>query len=951
MKYLLSLLLFVAISFAAKSQNATINGKLLDTATKQNLENASITLLDAKDSTVELFTITRSTGFFELKNVPIGNYILQINFQGFQPISKKIIVTKDEPYIQLGNFYLKPQSKDLEGVTVTTSPINIKKDTVEYNAGSFKTKPNSTAEDLLKKMPGIQVDKDGGVKAHGEDVQRILVDGKRFFGDDPKMATKNLPSDVIDKIQVFDAASDQSAFTGFDDGNRTKTINIVTKKDKRKGTFGKGSLGLGTDGNTMLNDNNLNLSNFNNGRQITITGQSNNVNKQSFSAQDILGTLNLGGGGSGGGRSMGGMTNMIQTAIGNAAGNGIVNTWGTGLNFSNSIGNFNKDELNASGFYNNQRTNKNSTSLTENLVSSSPDSSNFINQIQNSYTHNRNARFNFNLEKTLDSNGTNSIVFRPSFNTQNTYKSSSTISDAAKAKTIKLNNSNAATNNQNTGYNANIDFTLRHRFKRKGRTISLNATMGRNDNDGDGNNYSDVNNYDTVTHSYIARTFITNQHYNSYSTTKNYGTTLSYTEPIGKSSQIEIAYNHNYSQSESDKETMAYDSVTKDYTSIVGNLTNSFRNTYKSDRGTLSYRFSKNNITFSVGNGVQWGNLNSVNRTTSNIINQNYVNLFPTAQFTYSVNKSQNLRFNYSGRTAQPSVSQLQPVLDNSDPLNIKLGNANLQQKFTHNFRLFYNSFNIFNQKIFFATINASFTTNDIQNSIINLQNGGRITQPVNLNGTYNIIGFVNYGFPLRKPKSNLNLGINFTKMQSQSLLNNESNYNRNTTIGSSIIWTTNLKEKWDINFTSNTSFNLARYTLQPSQDADYFSQYVSTEITYFTKSGWLLATDFDYTYFGGRSSGYNTSIPLWNASISKQILKDKNAEIKLYVFDLLHQNQSITRNVSTSSIQDMSSNVLGNYYMVSFSYNLRKFKGQQSGMPQMPGMMKMFRRGGGGGF
>ncbi len=946
MKYLLSSLLIILLSFTAQAQNASINGKLLDTTTKQSMENASISLLDSKDSTVEQFTIAKANGFFEFKNVSIGQYILQVSFQSFATINKKINVTKDEPYIQLGNIYLQPKGKELDGVTVTNSAIAIKKDTVEYNAGSFKTKPNSTAEDLLKKMPGVQVDKDGNVKAQGEDVQRILVDGKRFFGDDPKMATKNLPSDVIDKIQVFDAASDQSAFTGFDDGNRTKTINIVTKKDKRKGIFGKGSVGLGTDGNTTLNDNNLRLSHFNNGKQLTITAQSNNVNKQNFSVQDILGTLGSGGG-FGGGRNMSGMANMVQSVIGSGSGNGIVNTWGTGLNYSSSLGKFAKDELNGSGFYNNQQTNKSTTSLTQNLVSSNPDSSNYTNQTQNSFTHNRNARFNFNIEKTLDSMGTNSIIFRPNISTQNTYRNSNTISNSTKAKTIGLNNSNAATSSQNTGYNANIDFTFRHRFKTKGRTMSLNLTMGRNDNDGDGNNYSAVNNLLNNT------TLLTNQHYNSFSSTKNYGTTLSYTEPIAKNSQIEVAYNHNYSQTESDKETMAYDSANAGYTTLVSNLTNSFRNTYKSDRGTLSYRYSKDKITFSVGNGVQWGNLNSVNKTKGNIIEQNYVNVFPTAQFTYSVNKTKNLRFNYSGRTAQPSVSQLQPVLDNSDPLNIKLGNANLQQKFTHSFRLFYNSFDIFTQKIFFATINATTVSNDIQNAITVANNGGQITQPVNLNGTYNIIGFVNYGFPLRKPKSNLNLGLNFTRSQSQSLLNNESNYSRNTTLGNSIIWTTNLKEKWDVNFTSNTTFNFARYSLQPSQDADYFSQYVSTEITYYTKSGWQFATDFDYTYNGGRSSGYNTSIPLWNASITKSVLKDKNAEIKLYVFDMLHQNQAITRDVTSSYIKDATTNVLRNYFMLSFSYNLRKFKGQQNnGMPQgMPNMNRMFRREGGGGF
>ena len=373
------------------------------------------------------------------------------------------------------------------------------------------------------------------------------------------------------------------------------------------------------------------------------------------------------------------------------------------------------------------------------------------------------------------------------------------------------------------------------------------------------------------------------------------------------------------------------------------NLTNSFRNTYKSDSGTLSYRLTKTKFNLTIGNGIQWGNLNSINRTTGNIIFQDYINFYPTANFNYSFSKTENLRFNYSGRTSQPSVSQLQPVVDNSDQLNVKVGNPNLTQKFTHNVRLFYNSFNILSQKVIFATINASFVTNDIQNATTIASNGAQLTKPVNLSGTYNIIGYFNYGFPLRKPKSNLNFGVNYNRSQSQSLINDTSNYSRNTSLGANIIWTTNLKEKWDINFSSNTLYNVARYTLQPSLNADYFSQYLSAEVTYYTKSGWIISSDFDYTYNGGRSDGYNVSIPLLNASIAHQLFKNKAGEIKLYFFDLLNQNQSITRTVSSLSIDDTQNKVLSHYFMLSFTYNLRKFKGQTNGPP----MMKMFRSGG----
>jgi len=944
MKCILTIILVVLLAIYSQAQTATLRGKLIDTTGKQNMLNASISLLEIGDSTLEQFTLAKTDGSFAMKNIPFGTFVISISFEGFKTINRKIIFNANNIDANIGTIYLQQKIENLNEVTVKQSPIIIKNDTIEFNAGSFKTKPNALAEDLLKKMPGIQVDKDGNVKAAGEDVQRILVDGKRFFGDDPKMATKNLPSDIIDKIQVFDALSDQSAFSGFDDGNKTKTINIVTKKDKRKGTFGKASVGLGSDKKNLLNDHSINLSNFNNGKQITFTGQGNNVNKQNFSVQDVLGSLGNGGGRSGFGGGIGrngggGIANLVQSLIGSGSGNGIVNTWSGGLNYSDNLGKH--DELNGSGFYNDQKTNKTQNSFTENLVSGKSDSSIFSNEWQSSLTHNKNARFNFNLEKQLDSAGNNSLIFRPNINFQNTTKSSENSSSSTKGKTLPINNSDARTGSENNGYNANIDITFRHRFKTKGRTFSINGNLGRNDNDKDGVNYS-INDY--YKNNLLTSIDTIDQNYTNNSSTKSYNSTLSYTEPIGKFSQLEVAYNHNYSQSESDKKTFKYDDVVKYYITPVINLTNSFRNTYKSDRGTLSYRLTKTKFNLTIGNGVQWGNLNSINRTTGNIIVQDYVNVFPTANFNYSFSKTEQLRFNYNGRTSQPSVSQLQPVIDNSDPLNIKQGNPDLKQKFTHNFRAFYNSFNIFTQKIIFATINASFIANDIQNAIAISNSGVQKTMPVNLGGTYNILGYFNYGFPLRKPKSNVNLGINYNRSQSQSLVNSESNYSRNTAVGANIIWTTNLKEKWDINFTSNSMYNIARYTLQPTQDADYFSQYLSAEATYYTKSGWIFSTDFDYTYNGGRSSGYNTSIPLLNASIAKQVFKNKAGEIKFYMFDLFNQNQSISRNVTANYIQDMQTKVLTSYFIISFSYNLRSFKGQKNNQPPF---MKMFKNAG----
>ncbi|MEN9598709.1 MAG: hypothetical protein RL596_1020, partial [Bacteroidota bacterium] len=317
----LFLLFFYILGFLyVQAQNTgTLKGKLIDSVGKQILKDASITILDAKDSTLEVFGLTKQDGSFSIENISFGEMIVQIKFAGYETYAKKVNFSKANTRIDLGAVYLKQAANDLGNVTVTQSPMTIKKDTVEFNASSFKTKPNAVMEDLLKKLPGVQVDKDGTVKAQGEQVQRVLVDGKRFFGDDPKLATKNLPPDMIDKIQVFDALSDQSAFTGFDDGNRVKTINITTKKDKRKGYFGRATVGAGASTTEGVYDNSVNMSHFNGDMQLTFIGQANNVNKQNFSVQDILGSLGGGNfGGGGGGRG--------NIAIGGGAAAGLLGT-------------------------------------------------------------------------------------------------------------------------------------------------------------------------------------------------------------------------------------------------------------------------------------------------------------------------------------------------------------------------------------------------------------------------------------------------------------------------------------------------------------------------------------------------------------------------------------------------------------------------------------------------
>ena len=926
MNKILTIVTCVLLSLTASAQTTgSVRGKLLDTLNKQSLKDASITVLDARDSSLEVFTLAKADGSFSLLNIPFGAMIVKVRFQGYEPYAKKITFSVANANIDLKTIYLKTASNDLGNVTVTESVIRMKKDTMEVSASAFKTKPNAVAEDLLRKIPGMEVAKDGSIKSQGETVQRVLVNNKRFFGDDPKMATKNLPPDVIDKIQVFDDQSDQSKFTGFDDGNRVKTINIITKKEMRKGVFGKAVAGAGTDGKF---DESFNFSKMNGDQQLTFLGQANDINKQNFTQQNIGG--GRGGGGFGGG--------------GAGGGSGITTIWAGGLNYRDA---WSKDiDAYGSYFYNTPKTETDQSSYTKNILTQ--DSSTYNNSTSSSVARNSNHRFTFNMEDRIDSS--NSLIFRPNiaFQNSNPNSISSNITTGG-PNGVLINKSETKSSSYNSGFTiSGANLQLRHKMAKKGRTISLDLGFSASDNNGDGNNYS-VNTF----YKPIAKTDTINQHYVDSSRSFTLNPTVSYTEPVGKNQMLELRYSFSYNNSTTINNTYRFDNIGQKFSTFDSLYSNSYKYMATANTANLSWRIQQARYNLNIGTGLQFMDINSNNTTKNVVVARNFVNFTPNLNFTYNYTRSKSLRLFYRGSTGQPSTTQLQPVLTTSDSINFQKGNPNLKPQFQHNLRVLYTSFDPFTQHIIFATVNASMTANDIQNSVIQNPNGGKTTTYVNLGGTYNVSGYFNYGFPLKKPKSNLNLQTNVNYSQYQSLLNNASNYTYNTSLGETVKWTTNLKNNFDMNLSYSFTYNPIRSSLSANSKTNYTIQSLAADFTVYSNNGWLLASDFDYTHYGNRAPGYNTTVFLVTPSIAKSFLKNKAGELRLSCFDLLKQNVAISNSTSANQQIDTRTNNLTRYFMLTFTYNLRNIAGQNRNNPQRgmfgegmrpPGMM-------GGGF
>lgn len=917
-KIYLLIVTFFLYSLAMAQKNGQVKGILFDTLSKQAVISATVTLLQKKDSSLVAFTMTNSQGQFEITGLPNSEYRLLITHVNYHNSGKLFAIDDAHKQVNLGNIIMNDVTRVLSEVVVTAEapPVTLLDDTIQYNAGSFKTVPNATVEQLLKKMPGIKVEKDGTVKAQGQEVKKVLVDGKEFFGNDPKIATRNLPADAVDKVQVYNKMSDQAQLTGFDDGNSEKTINLKLKKDKKKGVFGKAMAGGGTNDRY---EGKFNVNSFKGARQLSVIGMGNNTNSEGFSFMDMLnfnGGLNSMQQQGGGGIEINIKNDGSNSQSDNS--NGIRSIWGGGFNYNNLIGN--KTSFTSNYFYNRYNPNTESHVHRQYFL---PDSSYYYNQ--NAFAKNINNTHKLNLGADIQLDSFHSIKISPSIGYQQT--GNSTLSDYNMLSLTQQPGTSGTSNNETNshGYNFRNDLLFRKKFRRGGRTLSLSLQNNWNTSDGDGSLIS-ANTYRNPMGTVI-RTDSINQRNTNSSDLNSYTARLVYTEPIFKRSLLEFSVAKSNSKSTATKTTYDYNTISGKFDQLNDRLTNNYANTYGYNSAGIRWRMQQRKFNASAGVNWQQAELEGKIRmhAKDSLISKTFYNLLPNARLQYNFSKYRTLRLNYTTSTKQPTVSQLQPVPDNSDPLNIKAGNADLKQELTHTVQLNFFSVNPFKNKNLFAFLNLRRTDNKIVDYDTIDSVGVKTTRPVNVDGAYEITGSFNLGLPLRILKGTVNFGTNGGYTKNKAFINGAANTINTLNIGPDVRFEINASEKLDLSLTAGLNYYKTQYSLQQSLNTEYLNQQYSAEINWQLPGRFYFNTEFTYSINSQRASGFNTKVLLWNAFISKQFLRFNRGEIKLSAFDLLKQNVGISRNASQNYIEDKRVKNLQRFFLLSFTYSLTK--------------------------
>jgi hypothetical protein len=912
------IILFSLFSFinclSAYAQNR-LSGSIMDKGDNQPVIGAYVFLYDLKDTTSREATTSDVNGRFSFTNLKKKSYRLSIQSINYQ--KEMQIVAIQKPVTDLGIISLNLESRVLKEVVIVGQGTAVQKgDTTIMTADAFKVNQDANAEDLVKKMPGITVE-NGTVKARGEDVKQILVDGKPFFGDDPSVALRNLPADVIDRIQVYNKLSDQAELTGFDDGESSRTINIITRRNSKYSKFGK--LMAGTDFyNKYLVAGSLNV--FSGPRRFTLSGMTNNINQQNFAIQDLISSSGTSGRSNWGGQSFGGSSGISKNS---SLGFNYQDNWGKKITVSGSY------------FYNTSSNTNITRSLTEyNFTSEdgkyAADSSNTS---SNDYNH----RVNMRIEYKIDT--MNSIILVPRFSIQDNSSDKLSSGFITGGSVNSVNFNSVYTDAQ--GYNAGNDLTWRHKFTKRGRTLSVRSSVNFDKRNSDKTQFAQVNGESDDQYSDISTDNLT------------INTNLNYTEPINKNSQLQFNFNNRFRRGKNNNEIYALGS-SHEQLNRLDSLSSVYDNDYITNRGGISYLYRKNNLNLSAGINYERADLRGQQTFPQQVkVNKLFEKLLPVFMLNYKFSDINNLRIFYRTSTDAPSITELQTAIDNSDRLRISTGNPELKQSYSHNLITNYSYANPttgFNAFIFlrgsystdimsYKTILAGGDTISNPEGIdVILMPGQQLSYPVNLDHSWQMNTMINLSYFIKPVKSNISLvtgfGYTYSPAYIQQLINDQKSYN----LTNSLIITSNISSNVDFTVSYTSNYNKAHNSISTQTNQEYWYQSASAKINLVLWKGITWNTDIVGQYnktSQGTGPTYKEKYLVWNASLGKKFLKNNAAELKVGIYDILNQNRSFYHTVNASYTRDAWTNAYKRYFMILFTYSLRSGRSQGNSQPQ----------------
>ena len=929
---LAALLLLPAI---AQAQATSLKGKFVDPTNQAPISGVQVKLTSFADTSDVKQVTGRDDGTFEVTGLGVHSYRLEASRLGYATLKQVIRVTK--PGQDAGLLQMIPDAVEIAGVTVTESPAPAmqKGDTTEFRASAVKTSRDASAEDLVQKMPGVTLE-NGQVKAQGENVQQVLVNGRPFFGSDPAAAMRNLPADVVDRIQVYDRASDQSEFSGFEDGTQQRTMNFILRDQKSQ--FGKFYSGYGDRERYQAGGNATVVRGVN---RLTLIGLSNNINQQNFSPMDLFGAMS--GGGQGGGRMVimgggrgpgggGGSPNMMRFGGGGSgAGNffvnqqgGLTTTHSGGLNYAGQWGK--KLAVTGSAFLN--------SSANENLQAISreylppQDSLAFYAQNQASDTDNFNQRYEARFEWTVDS--LNSIILAPRLFFQDTRSNTLGFSTNTNIDGSELSGSDSHTLNHTDGHNLSNRLTLRHRFGKRGRNISADINTGQSLNQGDRDQLS-LNTFtrpDSLS--------LLDQQTGSHSETRSASVRVAYTDRLSKLWQWQATYNPSLTRSESDARTFAYDTLSGAYDALDPVQSNSFSNRYTTQNAGLALMRASGPWRWLTQAQWQTARLESEQTFPSTgTVDRTFEDVLPSMTLTGTFSNRRNLRLAWTTNTQAPTISQLQNVVDYSNPLALSTGNPALGRTYTHMLSLRFSEADPLRSRSRFVFMNVMRTSDPISNATltasadtviagIDVGRGTQISRPVNLDESWNGNLFAAVSRPAGPLKSvlTLNGGVSFT--QTQSLVNAGQNTARTSTVRYGTVAASNISQNLDFTLSYQGNYNIQRNTLTPNTRNGFYAHTIGFRLNAVGKGGIVIRQELSHQYQDGDTEEFSQNVVLWNSTLGKKFLKDNRGEIRVTLTDALRQDRSVGRTFTESYVQDSRDLTLGQFVQAVFTYTFR---------------------------